>query len=184
MDASVDALTAEASPRTWAVPPGVVAVVAIGLSAGCLMKFESVGRAVVAAAFCSVLTLLSAEDIKRRIIPNRIVLPAGALVLLGNIAVRPGRAGEWAIAAFATMAGALLFSLATRGGLGMGDVKLAFLMGAGLGWHVLGAIVLAMLATFVVGFLILVRRGLSARKETIPLGPFLAFGAVLMLFLS
>ena len=103
-------------------------------------------------------------------------MPASILVLLGDIAAEPHRAKEWTIAAFATMLVALVISLATRGGVGMGDVKLAFLLGAGLGAAVLGAIVVAMLATFVVSAGILARRGLKARKETIPFGPFLALG--------
>jgi leader peptidase (prepilin peptidase)/N-methyltransferase len=128
--------------------------------------------------------VLAAIDLERRIIPNRIVVPASILVLLGDIAAEPHRAKEWTIAAFATMLVALVISLATRGGVGMGDVKLAFLLGAGLGAAVLGAIVVAMLATFVVSAGILARRGLKARKETIPFGPFLALGALVALFLS
>jgi prepilin signal peptidase PulO-like enzyme (type II secretory pathway) len=79
---------------------------------------------------------------------------------------------------------ALAVSLATRGGVGMGDVKLAFLLGAGLGWDVVGAVVVAMLATFVVAVGILLRRGIKARKETFPFGPFLVFGALVALFFS
>jgi prepilin signal peptidase PulO-like enzyme (type II secretory pathway) len=44
--------------------------------------------------------------------------------------------------------------------------------------------VVAMLATFVVSLVILARRGLQARKETIPFGPFLVLGALVALFLS
>ena len=66
----------------------------------------------------------------------------------------------------------------------MGDVKLAFLLGAGLGWDVLGAVVVAMLAALVVGIVILGRRGLRARKETIPFAPLLVLGALVTLFLS
>ena len=104
--------------------------------------------------------------------------PLTEVVLLGNVATEPHRAKEWTIAAFATMIGALVISVATRGGVGMGDVKLGFLLGAGLGWNIVGAIVLAMSATFVVALAILARRGLGARKETIPFGPFLVFGAL------
>jgi leader peptidase (prepilin peptidase)/N-methyltransferase len=166
------------------IPPGLVAVTAIAAAAGALIKFDLSGRSFVAGLFCAALVILSAIDLERRIIPNRIVVPAGLVILLGDIAVEPHRAKEWVIAAFATMFGALAVSLATRGGIGMGDVKLAFLLGAGLGWHVLGSLVLAMLATFVVALAILARSGLAARKDTIPFGPFLAFGAVLALFLS
>jgi leader peptidase (prepilin peptidase)/N-methyltransferase len=169
---------------SFPVPPGLTAICAVAAAAGALIKFDLSGRSFVAGLFCAVLVILTAIDLERRIIPNRIVVPAGLVVLLGDIAAEPHRAKEWAIAALATTCGALAVSLGTRGGVGMGDVKLAFLLGAGLGWHVLGGLVLAMLATFVVAVAILARRGLGARKETIPFGPFLALGAMLALFLS
>lgn len=172
------------APRSIAVPPGVVAVAAVAVATAALIKFDLTGRALVAALFCAVLVVLSAIDLRDRIIPNRIVVPAGVVVLLGNVAAEPHRAKEWTIAAFATMAGALVVALVTRGGLGMGDVKLAFLLGAGLGWHVFGGLVWAMAAVFIVSVAILARRGLQARKDTIPFGPFLALGALLALFLS
>lgn len=178
--------TAEAvpAPRSIPVPAGVVAAAAVAAATAALIKFDLTGRSLVAALFCAVLVVLSAIDLRDRIIPNQIVVPAGAAVLLGNVAAEPHRATEWAIAAVAAMAGALVVAVATRGGLGMGDVKLAFLLGAGLGWHVFGGLVWAMAAVFVVSVAILVRRGLGARKDTIPFGPFLAFGAMLALFLS
>src|SRR5262245_30868992 len=118
--------------RTVSVPPGVVVVVAIALAAACFMKFDLTGRAVVAAGFCAVLVVLAAIDLERRIIPNRIVIPAGIAVLLGDILVEPSKAREWTVAAFATLIVGVLVSLATRGGIGMGDAKLGFLLGAGL----------------------------------------------------
>jgi prepilin signal peptidase PulO-like enzyme (type II secretory pathway) len=163
---------------------GVVAVAAIGVGAAALVKFDFSGRALVAAFFAAVLVVLAAIDFEKRIIPNRIVVPAGVIVLLGDIAAVPNRAKEWTFAAFAAMLVALVISLATRGGFGMGDVKLAFLLGAGLGAAVVGAFAVAMLATFVVSVGILARRGLKARKEMIPFGPFLALGALIVLFLS
>jgi leader peptidase (prepilin peptidase)/N-methyltransferase len=175
---------AQAGSRRISVPPGVVAVVAIAAAAGALIKFDLSGRAVVGAFFCAVLVVLAAIDLERRIVPNRIVVPAGILVLLGNMAVEPHRAKEWVTAAFGTLLAALVISLATRGGVGMGDVKLAFLLGAGLGAAVLGAIVVAMLATLVVAVSILARQGLAARKETIPFAPLLVLGALIALFLS
>ena len=105
-------------------------------------------------------------------------------MLLGNIAAEPHKAKEWTIAAFATLVVGVLISLATRGGIGMGDAKLGFLMGAGLGWSVLSALVWASLAIFVVAAAVLVRRGMGARKEALPFGPFLALGSIIALFLS
>jgi prepilin signal peptidase PulO-like enzyme (type II secretory pathway) len=190
MAASANAPTAAREPsrapavRSIAIPDGIVAAAAIAAAAAALIKFDLSGRAFVAALWCGVLVVLAAIDLDQRVIPNRIVLPAAAIVLLGDIAAEPGRTKEWTIAAFATMLGALLVFLGTRGGVGMGDVKLAFLLGAGLGSNVLGGIVVAMLATFVVAVGILARRGLSARKDVIPFGPFLVFGALVALFLS
>jgi prepilin signal peptidase PulO-like enzyme (type II secretory pathway) len=175
---------AMAPPATWSVAPGIVAVSAIALAAGCFVKFESVGEALVAAVFSAVLVVLSAIDLERRVIPNRIVLPASAAVLLGNIVFEFEHVWEWVIAAGVCFLGALVVSLASRGGVGMGDVKLCFLLGAGLGWNVLGALLLATVAAAVVGLAILARRGLDARKDTIPFGPFLALGGILALFLS
>jgi leader peptidase (prepilin peptidase)/N-methyltransferase len=185
---SVPATATEEAPKkaagTLAIPPSVVAVVAITLAAACFAKFESFGSALVAAVFCVALVVISTIDFEQRIIPNRIVVPAGILVLLGNIASQPDKAKQWTIAAFVTLLGGVLLSLATRGGIGMGDAKLGFLMGAGLGWSVVGALIVASLLMFVAAIATLARGGLEARKDAIPFGPFLAFGAVLTLFLS
>jgi leader peptidase (prepilin peptidase) / N-methyltransferase len=170
--------------RPIAVPAGVVAVVAITTAAAALIKFDLSARAFVAAFFAAVLVVLAAIDLEQRIIPNRIVVPAAIVVLLGDIAAEPHRWKEWTIAAIASMLVTLAVALATRGGIGMGDVKLAFLLGAGLGWAVAGAAVVAALATFVVSVWILARRGFKARKETIAFGPFLVLGALVALFLS
>lgn len=166
------------------IPPGVVAVVAIALAAACFVKFESIGDALVSAVFCVTLVVISAIDLEQRIIPNRIVVPAGIFVLLGNIASQPDNAAQWTIAAFATLLGGVVLSVATRGGIGMGDAKLGFLMGAGLGWAVVGALVVASLLMFAAAVVVLARRGLGARKDALPFGPFLAFSAVLTLLLS
>jgi leader peptidase (prepilin peptidase) / N-methyltransferase len=170
--------------RAIAVPPGVVAILAIGLAAGCFVKFEDVDRAIVAACFSGALVVLAAIDLEKRIIPNRIVVPAGIAVLLGDIAAEPHKAKEWTIAAFATLVVGMLISVATKGGIGMGDAKLGFLMGAGLGWSVVGALVYASVGIFVAAVIVLIRRGTAGRKDTLPFGPFLAAGAVLALFLA
>jgi leader peptidase (prepilin peptidase)/N-methyltransferase len=140
------------------------------------------GHAVVAAATAATLVVLSAIDIERGIIPNRIVLPAAALVLVMQIALFPDHAPEWALAALAAAVFFIVPHLFSRSWMGMGDVKLALLLGAALGWQVAGAIVLAFLCVFPVAVLVLVRGGLSARKATLPFGPFLALGALITLF--
>ena len=66
-------------------------------------------------------------------------------------------------------------------GLGMGDVKLALLLGALLGTAVLSALTLGSLAAGVFGLILLARGGSVARKTAIPFGPFLGFGAIAVL---
>ena len=136
---------AVAAPRatTWSAPPALVAVAVIAVAAMSFAKFEDIGQALVGAIFSGVLVVIAAVDLERRIIPNRIVLPAGVVVLAGNALVGASSAWEYVISAGVALAVASVISLASRGGLGMGDAKLCFLLGAGLGWNITGALLLA-----------------------------------------
>jgi leader peptidase (prepilin peptidase)/N-methyltransferase len=147
-------------------------------------RFGLEPRGLIVAAVACVLVAVSAIDIERRLIPNRIVVPATAAILVAQAAFFPDRVGEWVGAAL--VAGLLLGvpALLFPAGLGMGDAKLAVLIGAALGWDFLDALVIGFLATFPVGVVMLVRGGMAARKATIPLGPFLAGGALVALFLQ
>jgi prepilin signal peptidase PulO-like enzyme (type II secretory pathway) len=139
-------------------------------------------HAFVAALTGATLVVLSAIDLDRGIIPNRIVLPAAGVVLVVQVALFPDRAAEWALAAIISAFVLVLPQLVGRAWMGMGDVKLGLLLGAALGWGVLGAVLLAFLCVFPVAFLVVLRGGLAARKTTIPFGPFLSLGALIMLF--
>jgi leader peptidase (prepilin peptidase) / N-methyltransferase len=139
-------------------------------------------RAVVAAFAAGVLVVLSAIDLERRVIPNRIVLPAAAAVLLAQIAQFPGQALEWTLAPLLAALFLILPQLFNRASIGMGDVKLGLLLGAALGWGVFSALIVAFLCTFPIALMTLVRGGAEARKATIPLGPFLSLGALVILF--
>ena len=89
------------------------------------------GSAFVAAFFCITLVAVSGTDIEHHIIPNRIVLPAAVLVLAANTALH--LSPEWALAALGASGFLFAAALAYPKGMGMGDVKLALLMGAALG---------------------------------------------------
>jgi leader peptidase (prepilin peptidase)/N-methyltransferase len=78
----------------------------------------------------------------------------------------------------------LIPNLINRSLMGMGDVKLAVLLGAGLGWGVVGAVTVAFLSMFPVALGTLIRGGLAARKTTLPFGPFLALGGLVILIVS
>jgi leader peptidase (prepilin peptidase)/N-methyltransferase len=65
--------------------------------------------------------------------------------------------------------------------MGMGDVKLMMLLGAGFGWAAVGAIMIGFLSVFPFALVALIRGGIGARKATLPFGPFLAFGGLVVL---
>jgi leader peptidase (prepilin peptidase) / N-methyltransferase len=150
------------------------------LIGACVLAFGLTAYAAVAAFFCAALVAVSVTDLERRIIPNRIVLPAAAIVLAGQTLLEPSP--EWAIAALGASLFFFLAALAYPAGMGMGDVKLALLLGAMLGRTVPVAMMIAMIAALVPSIFLLVRHGSAARKMGIPFGPFLALGGIVTLF--
>ena len=150
------------------------------LLAGCALKFGATGRTLVAALFCLALVAVSATDVEHLLIPNRIVVPAALAVLAGDTLARPS--ASWTIAAFAASGFLLVAALVYPAGMGMGDVKLAFLLGAGLGRATPVALLVGLLAALLPALVLFARHGAQARKMAIPLGVFLALGGVVALF--
>jgi leader peptidase (prepilin peptidase)/N-methyltransferase len=167
-------------PHVWSVHPLAAALGAV-LALVALLRLGVTPHGIVAAGVLAVLTVLSAIDLRWRLLPNQIVLPATGVVLAWQLAFFPGRAPEWILAALGAGTLLLVPALLKPGGLGMGDVKLAALLGATLGTAVLNALTLGFLALVPVGLVLLVRRGRAARRATLPLGPFLAVGAAVVL---
>ena len=151
-----------------------------GLVAACFVAFGLSGEAFVASFFCVVLVVLSAIDLTHRIVPNRIVLPAALVVLVAQTALEPSP--EWALGALGAAGFLFAAALAYPAGMGMGDVKLALLLGAMLGRTVSVGLMVGMVAALVPSVLLLARHGSAARKMGIPFAPFLAFGALVALF--
>jgi leader peptidase (prepilin peptidase)/N-methyltransferase len=141
-----------------------------------VLAFGFSAEAAIASLFCAALVAISVVDLERRIIPNRIVLPAAAVVLAAQTLLFPSP--EWALAAFGASLFLFLAALAYPAGMGMGDVKLALLLGAMLGRTVPVAMMIGMIAALVPSVVLLARHGSAARKMGIPFGPFLAFGGV------
>jgi len=160
----------------------LVELVAAVLIVACVAVLGPTLEAALAAGFCAVLVTLSAIDIQLRIVPNRIVLPAAAAALVLNTAIDPSP--EWVFSALA--AAGVLFAVvfAYPKGLGMGDVKLALLLGAVLGASVSVALMLGLFAALVPAAVLVTRHGVAARKMGVPLVPFLSLGAVVALFLG
>lgn len=150
------------------------------LAAACVLAFGLTAYGLTAAAFCAVLVVISAIDVEHRIVPNRIVIPAAGAVLAAQLVREPSL--EWPLAALGASTGLFLVALAYPRGMGMGDVKLALLLGAMLGVDVVVALMAGMLAALVPAVVLLARHGGAARKMAIPFAPFLALGAVVALF--
>jgi leader peptidase (prepilin peptidase) / N-methyltransferase len=159
--------------------PAVELVTAL-LVAGCVVRFGLSLDTLVAAFVCGVLVAVSATDLEHRIVPNRIVVPAAAVVLVARTALHPSP--QWAIGAAGAAGFLLLAALVYPAGMGMGDVKLALLMGAALGRVVPVALMAGMLAALAPGVVLFARHGAGARKMGIPLAPFLALGTIVGLF--
>jgi leader peptidase (prepilin peptidase) / N-methyltransferase len=176
---AADTPTASAEPllrAPAAVVPFVVAAVSLAIAT------LPLDHAVVAGFAAAVLVVVSAIDLERRIIPNRIVLPAAGIVLLAQVAFFPARTPEWILAPILAAFVLLIPQLLKRRWMGMGDVKLALLLGATLGWDVVGAVFIAFICVFPVALVLLIGYGGAARKRTIPFGPFLSLGALIVLF--
>ncbi|HWB21718.1 MAG TPA: prepilin peptidase [Gaiellaceae bacterium] len=150
------------------------------LAAACAADFGLSLHALAGAVFCAALVTISATDIERRIVPNRVVLPATAVVLALQIAWRPSL--EWPVAGLGAASFLFLAALAYPRGMGMGDVKLALLLGVAVGRAVPVALLVGMVAALVPSVILLARHGAAARKMAIPFAPFLALGGVVALF--
>jgi len=150
------------------------------LVAGSLLAFGAHPTALVAMVFCAALVAVSATDFEHRIIPNRIVVPAAGIVLVARTIIDPSP--EWALGALAAAGFLFLALLAYPAGMGMGDVKLALLLGAMLGRTVGVALMVGMFAALVPSVVLMVRHGAAARKMALPFGPFLALGGLVALF--
>jgi leader peptidase (prepilin peptidase)/N-methyltransferase len=158
----------------------VVELVTAVLIAACVFAFGLTAQAALAAFFCAVLVAISAVDLEHRIVPNRIVLPATALLLPLHAIVDPSP--QWALGALGASLFLFLAVLAYPAGMGMGDVKLALFMGAMLGKTVAVALMVGMVSALVPALFLLVRHGSKARKMGIPFAPFLALGSLVALF--
>jgi leader peptidase (prepilin peptidase)/N-methyltransferase len=127
--------------------------------------------------FTAVLVAVAGIDIDHRIVPNKIVLPAAVWALVTGVLLRADELPELLIAGSAAFAFLLLAALAYPSGMGMGDVKLAGVMGLFLGSAVAPALLVAFATGSAVGVYTLAREGSAARKKAVPFAPFLALGA-------
>ena len=131
--------------------------------------------------FAAMLVAVGGIDLEHRIVPNRIVVPAAVYGVVGLLLLRFGETLEFALAGVGAFAFLLLAALAYPAGMGMGDAKLAGVMGLFLGLAVVPAMFAAFLAGSLLGVVLMVRFGARARKMGVPFGPFLAAGGLIAL---
>jgi leader peptidase (prepilin peptidase) / N-methyltransferase len=130
-------------------------------------------------AFVLLLVPVTVIDIDFRIIPNKLMIAGTVAALVILALTRADDIPEHLIAACAAGGFLLVAAIAYPAGMGMGDVKLAFVMGLFLGRDVGPAMLAGLLAASVVGIAIMARKGAAeGRKTAIPFGPFLALGGI------
>ncbi len=179
----VDGTEQDSPAQPFIGRPLQIGSIAIAVAIITFVSYPSISRSLLAALLAAVLVVLAGIDLERRIIPNVIVLPATAVVFAWHVAIAPGRTVELIIAPLAAALFLFLPNLINSAAIGMGDVKLALLLGAGLGWGVIGALLIGFISTLPFAIVALARGGTAAGKGTLPLGPFLAFGGLVILIL-
>jgi len=136
------------------------------------------------AGYVAALIVCTGTDVLAYRVPNVITYPAIlAAILIGMAMPDANKADVWA-GGLITGGTFLAMAIATRGGMGMGDVKLAFFVGFALG---LTFGVISLLITAIVGgaiAVVLMVTRLRSRRDPIPYAPFIALGALYVLLVQ
>jgi leader peptidase (prepilin peptidase)/N-methyltransferase len=150
------------------------------LAVAVVMTKHSAVDIVLGLVLVTVLVTVALIDFEHRIIPNKITLPAAAASVAIGAALDLRGVPEQLIAGAAAGGFLLAFALAYPRGMGMGDVKLAAVLGLFLGRSVAVAILVGVLTATLVGAGVMARVGVEkGRKTAVPFGPFLALGGVI-----
>ena len=157
-------------------------VLLIALWVADLLVHHSTVQKVLGFVLVAVLVKVTISDLEERRIRNRVTFPAAIAALAIGLVLHPSGVPGQLLAGVATGAFLTLFALLSRGGLGMGDAKLGFVLGLFLSRYVITALAVGLVASAIFSVGVLAVRGFRAgRKTAIPLGPFLALGGVVAL---
>jgi leader peptidase (prepilin peptidase)/N-methyltransferase len=132
--------------------------------------------------FVAALVAVTAIDLEHQLIPDRITLPGIGVGFVTSL-VNPSVSWLDSLLGIAFGGGVLfVIIVASRGGMGGGDMKLGAMIGAFIGWQLLAlTLLLAVILGGVIATTLLIT-GLKKRKDPIPFGPFLASSALVSLF--
>lgn len=160
----------------------LVELATAALAAAVVLLKHSAHDLALGLALVAVLVPIALIDLDHQIIPNKITLPAALVATALGAVLHPAGLAEQLIAGAAAGGFLLIFVLAYPRGMGMGDVKLAAVLGLFLGRYVAIAILAAVLVGTLVGGVVMARVGVSkGRKTKVPFGPFLALGGIIAL---
>jgi leader peptidase (prepilin peptidase) / N-methyltransferase len=163
----------------------LVEALTAALCVGAVLVHDSPAAIALSIALILLVVPIALIDLEYRIIPNKLTALGAVLAVAIGLALDPGGEGGRLIAGAAAGGFFLLAALAYPRGMGMGDVKLAAVMGLFLGASVAPALLIALLAGVAVGAVVIARKGAQAgRKTAVPFGPFLALGAVVAVFVG
>jgi leader peptidase (prepilin peptidase)/N-methyltransferase len=161
--------------------PLIELAVGVAFAATALVLYDDPAELVLGLVFVAVLGAITLTDLERRVIPNAILLVGSVIGVAIVAATDPTSLPERGAAAVGAGAFLLLFALLYPRGMGMGDVKLAAVMGLYLGVSVVPALLIAILLGALVGLSLMLRHGAGARKHAVPFGPLLAIGGAVAL---
>lgn len=176
---------ADAFPGLDTAAP-IAGTVVVGLVIEVAMTWRFGWRAPLAAYSCLAVTgaVVSATDLAVRRVPNVVVLPA-FVVVVALLVIASVSAGQWWALARGGIAAVMLggfylaLGLAVPAGMGLGDVKWAAILGAYLGWLAWSAVITGTLLAFLAAAVVLVVMRVARRpRASLPMVPFMTFGAV------
>ncbi len=163
----------------------IIEALTAALAVTVVLTKHSASEVVLGLVLIAVLVPVALIDLEHRIIPNKITLPAAVAAVAIGLALDVRGVPEQLIAGAGAGGFLLLFVLAYPRGMGMGDVKLAAVLGLFLGRSVAVALLAAVVLGTLVGGLVMLRVGVEqGRKTAVPFGPFLAIGGVIALLVG
>jgi leader peptidase (prepilin peptidase) / N-methyltransferase len=133
------------------------------------------------ASLLALLLTVSAADLRARLVPDRALAVATLIIVPLAAALEPASLPERGVAALGAGGFLLGAALIRPGAMGLGDVKLAGVLGLYLGRGVVAALLIAFVFGSLLGLALITRHGWAARSRTIPFAPFLSLGALAVL---
>ena len=151
------------------------------LAAGAIAAFGPTWRGLAVAILLVALVPVVVIDLRHKLIPDIVVLPAAIAGLTAAVLADPARWWVPVASALGAAGFLALVGVIRPGGMGMGDVKLGLLLGAVLGSAVVPALAAAFAAGALIGLALIAAHGAAARRTAVPFGPFLSAGALVAL---